>query len=128
MKWDIEHYVNGGESEFPLTGLANVVSHIGPVKIRKPITDVMMRVDMEEPFEMVSVVPYSVQSETENTVRTHLVYGSNGISKEQIFVQLSNADEPMISKKSGILTFLMSQQAKTRNIKILFFRRRLPYD
>lgn len=84
MKWDIEHYVNGGESEFPLTGLANVVSHIGPVKIRKPITDVMMRVDMEEPFEMVSVVPYSVQSETENTVRTHLVYGSNGISKEQM--------------------------------------------
>ena len=84
MKWDIEHYVNGGESEFPLTGLANVVSHIGMVKIRKPITDIMMRVDMEEPFEMVSVVPYSVMSETENTVRTHLVYGSNGISKKQM--------------------------------------------
>ncbi|KAK8865360.1 hypothetical protein M9Y10_010902 [Tritrichomonas musculus] len=84
MKWDIEHYVNGGESEFPLTGLANVVSHIGPVKIRRPITDIMMRVDMEEPFEMVSVVPYSVMSETENSVRTHLVYGSNGISKDQM--------------------------------------------
>ena len=84
MKWDIEHYVNGGESEFELNGLANVVSHIGPVKIRKPITDIMMRVDMEEPFEMVSVVPYSVMPETENSVRTHLTYGSNGISKDQM--------------------------------------------
>lgn len=84
MKWDIEHYVNGGEAEFPNIGLGNVVSHIGPVKIRKPITDIMMRVDMEEPLEMVSILSYSVQSETMNSVRTHLTYGSNGISKKQM--------------------------------------------
>lgn len=75
MKWDID---------IPLVGLANVVSHIGPVKIRKPITDIMMRVDMEEPFEMVSILSYSVQFEKQNSVRTHLTYGSNGISREQM--------------------------------------------
>lgn len=84
MKWEIEHYVDGGESEFPWIGLGNLVSHVGPVKIRKPITDVMMRVDMEEPFEFISVIAYSVISETENSVRTHLTYGSEGISRKNV--------------------------------------------
>lgn len=84
MKWEIEHYVDGGQSEFPWIGLGNLVSHIGPVRIRSPITDVMMRVDMEEPFEFISVIAYSVISESENSVRTHLTYGAEGITKKNM--------------------------------------------
>lgn len=84
MRWEIEHYVDGGESEFPPIGLGNLVSHIGPLKIRKPITDVMMRVDMEEPFEFISVIAYSVVFETNNSVRTHLTYGANAITEKKV--------------------------------------------
>ncbi|KAH0794682.1 hypothetical protein GPJ56_001434 [Histomonas meleagridis] len=83
MKWDILHYCSdeGVKEELPLQGLMVLLSNVGQVHIKKPITDVMMRVDMEEPYSVASIISYSVISEKENSVRTHLTYGAKGTTK-----------------------------------------------
>ncbi|OHT05250.1 hypothetical protein TRFO_27056 [Tritrichomonas foetus] len=88
MVWDIQHYCTNEnnneetkEPEFPVRGLGCYVSNVGQVRIKKPITDIMMRVDMEEPYTMMSIIAYSVVSEFENSVRTHLTYGTKGTTK-----------------------------------------------
>lgn len=84
-KWDVEHYVNGNdEVQLPNIGLANSISHVGQVRIKRPIKDIMMRVDMEDPYEFICVVAYSVISETENTFRSHLNYGRVATTKRDM--------------------------------------------
>lgn len=85
MKWDIDHYCNdNGEvkEDFPYSGLGNYISNVGQVHIKKPIKDIMMRIDMEEPYEMIAIITYSVISERENSIRSHLNYGRNGTTRK----------------------------------------------
>ena len=86
-KWLIQ---TEGKETLPHNGLVLYISNVGPIRIKRPVRDLMMRVNQEAPEDASVTASYSVISETANIVKTHTIYGREYATRAQMseFVKL----------------------------------------
>ena len=80
LKWAM----TDGRDPYPKNGQMLYLSNVGQLRIKKPIKDVMVRINQVAPEDATCTVSYSVISETQNVVKTHMCYGSEVVSHEQM--------------------------------------------
>ena len=87
MKWMT---VSEGKEDLPHSGLILYLSNVGQIRIKRPIRDVMMRVNQESPDDATCTISYSVISDTANIVKTHTMYGREYVTNAKMreFVKL----------------------------------------
>lgn len=80
LKW----VITDGQETHPRNGLGIHLSHVGQLKVKRPIKDVMLRVSQEAPEEITCMLAYSVISEKKNILKTHINYGNETGTYEQM--------------------------------------------
>ena len=87
LKW---MSTSNGMEDLPHQGLILYLSNVGQIRIKRPIRDVMMRVNQESPDDATCTISYSVISDTANIVKTHTMYGREYVTNAKMreFVKL----------------------------------------
>ena len=80
LKWAM----TDGRDPYQAAGQMLYLSNVGQLHIKKPIRDVMMRINQVAPEDATCTISYSVISETRNVVKTHMCYGSEVVSHAQM--------------------------------------------